>query len=48
MAGVPFKMSETPLRQGPTPALGEDTHDVLQELGYDVEGSRILRERGVT
>ena len=48
MAGVPFKRSETPLRQGPAPALGQDTQDVLVELGYDAKDARILRERGIT
>ena len=48
MAGAPFKMSETPLRQGPAPTLGEHTHDALLELGYDPEDARILRERGIT
>ncbi len=48
MAGAPFKMSETPLRQGPAPMLGQHTHDVLLELGYDAEDARILRERGIT
>jgi crotonobetainyl-CoA:carnitine CoA-transferase CaiB-like acyl-CoA transferase len=48
MVGALFKMSETPLRWGPAPALGEQTHDVLLELGYDAEDARIIRERGVT
>ena len=48
MTGAPFKMSETPLRQGPAPALGQDTHDALLELGYDAEDAGILRERGIT
>jgi len=48
MCGPPFKMSETPLRSGPAPALGEQTQEVLAELGYGAEDARILRERGVT
>ncbi len=48
VTGAPFKMSETPLRQGPAPTLGEHTQDVLLELGYEPEDARILRERGVT
>ncbi len=48
VAGAPFRMSETPLRQGVAPILGEHTHDALLELGYDAEEARILRERGVT
>jgi crotonobetainyl-CoA:carnitine CoA-transferase CaiB-like acyl-CoA transferase len=48
MAGPPFKMSETPLRSGPAPLLGEQTQEVLAELGYGAEDARILRERGVT
>jgi crotonobetainyl-CoA:carnitine CoA-transferase CaiB-like acyl-CoA transferase len=48
MAGPPVKMSETPLRSGPAPMLGEQTTEVLAELGYEAEDARILRERGVT
>ena len=48
MAGPPFKMSETPLRSGPAPVLGEQTMEVLAELGYEAEDARVLRERGVT
>ncbi len=48
VAGAPFKMSETPLRQGPAPTLGEHTHEILREMGYDSEEARVLRERGVT
>jgi crotonobetainyl-CoA:carnitine CoA-transferase CaiB-like acyl-CoA transferase len=48
MAGSPFKMSETPLRQGPAPTLAQHTHDVLLELGYEPEDAVILRERGIT
>jgi crotonobetainyl-CoA:carnitine CoA-transferase CaiB-like acyl-CoA transferase len=48
IAGPVFKMSETPLRSGPAPALGRDTHDVLVELGYDSGDARVLGERGVT
>jgi crotonobetainyl-CoA:carnitine CoA-transferase CaiB-like acyl-CoA transferase len=48
MAGAPFRMTETRLRQGPAPTLGQHTHDVLLELGYDREDARILRERGIT
>ena len=48
MAGPPFKMSETPLRCGPAPMLGEQTQEVLAELGYGSEDARVLRERGVT
>ena len=45
--GAPFKMSATPLRVGPAPALGEHSQEVLAELGYDTEDARVLRERGV-
>lgn len=48
VAGPVFKMSETPLRQGPAPRLGEHTHDVLLDIGYDADDARILRERGIT
>jgi len=48
IAAHPFKMSETPLRVGPSPLLGEDTHDVLQKLGHEAEDQLVLRERGIT
>jgi crotonobetainyl-CoA:carnitine CoA-transferase CaiB-like acyl-CoA transferase len=48
MPAAPFRMSETPLRHAPAPTLGQHTHDVLSEAGYDAEDARILRERGVT
>ena len=44
----PFKMSETPLRAGRSPLLGEHTQEVLGELGYGAEDAVILRERGIT
>jgi crotonobetainyl-CoA:carnitine CoA-transferase CaiB-like acyl-CoA transferase len=47
LAGGPFKMSETPLRHGPAPALGEHTPELLEQAGYDGEDARVLRERGV-
>ena len=47
LAGGPFNMSETPLRYGPAPRLGEHSHEVLAEAGYDPEDQRVLRERGV-
>lgn len=43
-----FKMSETPLRVGPSPLLGEHTHEVLAEMGYEAEDQLVLRERGTT
>ncbi len=48
VAGAPFKMSETPLRCGAAPRLGEHTQEVLLELGYEPEDAVILRERGIT
>jgi crotonobetainyl-CoA:carnitine CoA-transferase CaiB-like acyl-CoA transferase len=48
MAGAPFKMSVTPLRQAVAPTLSEHTYDALSEIGYDAEAARILRERGIT
>ncbi len=48
LAGAPFKMSETPLRCGATPLLGQHTHDILLDLGYEPEDAVILRERGIT
>ena len=41
-------MSETPLRVGRSPLLGEQTHEVLAEVGYEAEDQLVLRERGVT
>jgi crotonobetainyl-CoA:carnitine CoA-transferase CaiB-like acyl-CoA transferase len=46
-AGYVFRMTETPLRCGPAPKLGEQTGEVLAELGYEVKDARNLRERGV-
>ena len=48
VAAHPFRMSETPLRAGRSPLLGEHTQEVLGELGYGAEDAVILRERGIT
>ena len=48
VAAHPFKMSETPLRVGRSPLLGEQTHEVLEGMGYEAEDELVLRERGVT
>ncbi len=40
-------MSDTPLRFGPAPALGEQTPELLEAAGYSADDARILRERGV-
>jgi crotonobetainyl-CoA:carnitine CoA-transferase CaiB-like acyl-CoA transferase len=48
VAAYPFKMSETPLRAGRSPLLGEHSHDELGEVGYEAEDQLVLRERGVT
>ncbi|MBI2914005.1 MAG: CoA transferase, partial [Chloroflexi bacterium] len=48
VAAFPFKMSETPLRCGAAPLLGQHTQEVLLELGYEKEDTVILRERGIT
>jgi crotonobetainyl-CoA:carnitine CoA-transferase CaiB-like acyl-CoA transferase len=41
-------MSETPLQvQGPSPALGEHSDDILSELGYGASDITSLRESGV-
>jgi crotonobetainyl-CoA:carnitine CoA-transferase CaiB-like acyl-CoA transferase len=45
--GAPLRMSETPLRSGPAPTLGQDNEAVLGEVGYDREDLGILRDRGV-
>ncbi|MEX2158696.1 MAG: CoA transferase [Dehalococcoidia bacterium] len=48
MAGPPFQMSETPLQvQGPPPALGEHSDEVLASIGYDEAQIAALREKGV-
>ena len=47
MAGVPIRMSETPLKPGGFVAeLGQDTELVLMELGYDWEQIEALRSTG--
>ncbi len=45
--GAPLRMSETPLRSGPAPTLGQDNEAVLGEVGYDRQDLGILRDRGV-
>ena len=47
VAGAPFKMSATPLRRGPAPALGEHTAAILAELGYSPEEIARLGEQKV-
>jgi crotonobetainyl-CoA:carnitine CoA-transferase CaiB-like acyl-CoA transferase len=45
--GVMVKLSETPATvQGPRPGSGDDTPDVLRELGYDETSIGRLREAG--
>ena len=48
MGCVLFRMSETPLRCGVSPSLGQHTQEVLLGLGYAQEDAVILRERGIT
>jgi alpha-methylacyl-CoA racemase len=46
--GVPLKFSATPAHPtGPSPALGEDTKSVLEELGYQQEEIEVFRKEGV-
>jgi crotonobetainyl-CoA:carnitine CoA-transferase CaiB-like acyl-CoA transferase len=46
--GVPFKLSATPATiRTPPPALGEQTDEVLSELGYPPEAIRDMHERGI-
>ena len=45
--GAPLRMSETPLRSGPAPTLGQDNEALLGEVGYNREDLGILRDRGV-
>jgi crotonobetainyl-CoA:carnitine CoA-transferase CaiB-like acyl-CoA transferase len=48
MAGPPLQMSETPLAvQGPPPALGQHTDEILASIGYTPERIAALREGGV-
>jgi crotonobetainyl-CoA:carnitine CoA-transferase CaiB-like acyl-CoA transferase len=47
LLGVPIKLSRTPgAPQGPGPALGEDTREVLLALGYSGEEAAALVEDG--
>ena len=44
----PLKMDATPLRhQGPSPAMGEHTDEVLIELGFAASTLQQLRAAGV-
>ncbi|MBT2658447.1 CoA transferase [Bacillus sp. ISL-18] len=47
MLGIPIKLSDTPgsVRKAP-PLLGEDTDEVLSQLGYTSSGIAALREKG--
>ncbi len=46
--GVPLKFSATPAQpSGPSPALGEDTKSILEEIGYKQEEIEALRKEGV-
>lgn len=47
VAAFPFRMSETPLRVGRSPLLGEHTAQALAEAGYDEQDALVLRERGI-
>jgi crotonobetainyl-CoA:carnitine CoA-transferase CaiB-like acyl-CoA transferase len=48
VAGPPFHMSATPgVMDKPAPALGEDTDDVMAELGYSSDQIAALREKRV-
>jgi alpha-methylacyl-CoA racemase len=46
--GVPLKFSVTPAHPAwPSPALGEDTKSILEEIGYKQEAIETLRKEGV-
>jgi crotonobetainyl-CoA:carnitine CoA-transferase CaiB-like acyl-CoA transferase len=45
--GFPIKLSRTPAAiNGPAPALGDQTEDVLRAIGYDGDRIARLREEG--
>jgi alpha-methylacyl-CoA racemase len=47
-AGFPIKLSRTPARiDSPAPALGEQTDEVLNAIGYDAARIESLRNKGV-
>ena len=49
MVGPIIKMSETPLSvQGPSPALGEHTDEILASIGLDEVAIQRLKDEGVT
>ncbi|MEE9912365.1 MAG: CoA transferase [Deltaproteobacteria bacterium] len=46
--GIPLKFSDTPARPaGPSPALGEDTRSILEEIGYRPEEVEALRKENI-
>ena len=46
--GVPFELSATPATiRTPPPLLGQDTDEILAEVGYEADAIRDLRERRV-
>jgi crotonobetainyl-CoA:carnitine CoA-transferase CaiB-like acyl-CoA transferase len=46
--GFPIALSRTPASvERPAPALGEQTDEVLQEIGYDADRIERLRAQGV-
>jgi itaconate CoA-transferase len=42
-----LKMSASPARYDPIPALGEDTETILHELGYNADGIQSLKQEKV-
>jgi len=45
--GTPWKFSETPSIIGKAPKLGANNHEILKDIGYSAEDSRIFEEKEI-